>query len=224
MTHTSTSPTIRIEKAGGPEEMKLVDLPVGAPGAGEVRIRHHASGLNYIDVYQRSGVYAMPMPLAMGNEGAGVIEAVGAGVTHLKEGDRAAYCSGPPGSYSVARVMPAKTVVKLPEAISFETGAAMMLKGLTTQYLLKRVRAQEALEPGDFILWHAAASHIRQTQVVLGACVSGIGGFAPPTRRLAIVAGHALPARVHVAQTSGSGRVPCVSRFAIALEDPPRGA
>jgi NADPH2:quinone reductase len=102
----------------------------------------------------------MPMPLAMGNEGAGVIEAVGAGVTHLKAGDRAAYCSGPPGSYSLARVMPAKTVVKLPDAISFETGAAMMLKGLTVQYLLKRVRAQEALEPGDFIVWHAAAGGV----------------------------------------------------------------
>jgi NADPH2:quinone reductase len=124
---TTLSPTVRIEKSGGPEEMHLVDLPVGAPGPGEIRIRHHASGLNYIDVYQRSGVYAMPMPLNMGNEGAGVIEAVGAGVAHLKEGDRAAYCSGPPGSYSLARVMPAKTVVKLPVAISFETGAAMML-------------------------------------------------------------------------------------------------
>ena len=109
MTHTTTSPTIRIDKAGGPEEMKLVDLPVGEPGAGEMRIRHHASGLNYIDVYQRSGVYALPMPLTLGNEGAGVIEAVGAGVTHLKPGDRAAYCSGPPGSYALARVMPAKT-------------------------------------------------------------------------------------------------------------------
>ena len=128
--------------------MKLVDLPVGDPGAGEVRIRHHASGLNYIDVYQRSGVYTLPMPLTMGNEGAGVIEAVGAGVTHLKEGDRAAYCSGPPGSYSLARVMPAKTVVKLPDAISFETGAAMMLKGLTTQYLLKRVRAPGSARAG----------------------------------------------------------------------------
>jgi NADPH2:quinone reductase len=146
---TTTSPTIRIDKAGGPEEMKLVDLPVGAPGAGEVRIRHHASGLNYIDVYQRSGVYTLPMPLTMGNEGAGVIEAVGAGVTHLKEGDRVAYCSGPPGSYSLARVMPAKTVVRLPDAISFETGAAMMLKGLTVQYAPARVRAQEAVEPGD---------------------------------------------------------------------------
>jgi len=160
MTATTKSPTIRIERAGGPEEMKLVDVPVGDPGAGEVRIRQHASGLNYIDVYQRSGVYAMPMPLAMGNEGAGVIEAVGSGVSHLKQGDRAAYCSGPPGSYARARVMPAKTVVKLPDAISFETGAAMMLKGLTVQYLLKRVRAQEAVEPGDFVLWHAAAGGV----------------------------------------------------------------
>src|SRR5436190_3364434 len=182
MTQTTTSPTIRIEKTGGPEEMKLVDLPVGDPGAGEVRIRHHASGLNYIDVYQRSGVYANPMPLAMGNEGAGVIEAVGAGVTHLKEGDRAAYCSGPPGSYSVARVMPAKTVVKLPDAISFETGAAMMLKGLTTQYLLKRVRAQEPLEPGDFVVWHAAAGGVGliacQWAKALGLQLIGTAGSA----------------------------------------------
>src|SRR5450755_4826186 len=149
---TTLSPTMRIEKTGGPEEMKRVELPVGDPGAGEVRIRHHASGLNYIDVYQRSGVYAMRMPLALGNEGAGVIEAVGAGVAHLKAGDRAAYCSGPPGSYALARVMPAKTIVKLPDAISFETGAAMMLKGLTTQYLLKKTLPQEGLQPGDFVL------------------------------------------------------------------------
>ena len=155
-----TSTTVRIEKNGGPDEMRLVQLEVGEPGPGEIRIRHEACGLNFIDVYQRSGVYVLPMPLTMGNEGAGVIEAVGAGVTHLKPGDRAAYCSGPPGSYAVARVMPAKTVVKLPDSISFETGAAMMLKGLTTQYLLKRVRAQEPLEPGDFVVWHAAAGGV----------------------------------------------------------------
>jgi NADPH:quinone reductase len=160
MNATTLSPTIRIDQPGGPEAMKLVDVPVGEPGAGEVRIRHEAIGLNYIDVYQRSGVYALPLPAAMGNEGAGIIEAVGAGVTHLKPGDRAAYCSGPPGSYCLARVMPAKTVVKLPEAISFETGAAMMLKGLTAQYLLKRTRPQEGLEAGDFIVWHAAAGGV----------------------------------------------------------------
>ena len=140
--------------------MHLVDLPVGEPGPGEIRIRHHASGLNFIDVYQRSGVYAMPMPLAMGNEGSGVVEAVGEGVTHLKPGDRAAYCGGPPGSYSLARVMARGNVVKLPDVISFETGAAMMLKGLTAQYLLKRTMPQEGLEPGDFVLFHAAAGGV----------------------------------------------------------------
>src|ERR1035438_1809600 len=102
-TTTTLSPTIRIEKAGGPEEMHLVDLPVGDPGPGEIRIRHQASGLNYIDVYQRSGVYTLPMPLTLGNEGAGLVEAVGVGVVHLRAGDRAAYCGGSPGSHFPAR-------------------------------------------------------------------------------------------------------------------------
>jgi NADPH2:quinone reductase len=140
--------------------MHLVDLPVGEPGPGEVRIRHHACGLNYIDVYQRTGVYTLPMPLTLGMEGAGEIEAVGAGVAHLKAGDRAAYCGGPPGGYSLARVLPAKNVVRLPDAISFETGAAMMLKGLTAQYLLKRTLPQGGLEAGDFVLFHAAAGGV----------------------------------------------------------------
>jgi NADPH2:quinone reductase len=157
---TTTSITVRIDRHGGPEEMKLVELPVGDPGAGEIRIRHHACGLNYIDVYQRSGVYPNPMPLALGMEGAGVVEAVGQGVTHLKAGDRAAYASNPPGSYSSARVMPARNVVKLPDAISFETGAAMMLKGLTAQYLLKRTLPQGGLHKGDFVLFHAAAGGV----------------------------------------------------------------
>ena len=157
---TTTSPTIRIDKNGGPEEMKLVDLAVGEPGAGEIRIRHHACGLNYIDIYQRTGLYALPMPLTLGLEGAGVVEAVGAGVGHLKVGDRAAYSGGPPGSYSLARVMPAKNVVRLPDAISFETGAAMMLKGLTAQYLLKRTLPQGGLAAGDFVLFHAAAGGV----------------------------------------------------------------
>ena len=157
---TQTSPTIRIDQNGGPEAMKLVDLPVGEPGAGEIRIRHHACGLNFIDVYQRSGLYALPMPLTLGMEGAGVVEAVGTGVTHLKAGDRAAYTSNPPGSYSVARVMPAKTVVKLPDSISFETGAAMMLKGLTVQYLLRKTLPQGGLQAGDHILFHAAAGGV----------------------------------------------------------------
>ena len=99
---------IQITAYGGPEQMQLVDLPVGEPGPGEIRIRHHACGLNFIDVYQRTGLYANPLPLTLGMEGAGVVEAVGEGVAHLKVGDRAAYASNPPGSYSEARVMPAR--------------------------------------------------------------------------------------------------------------------
>ena len=154
------SKAIRIDRNGGPEEMKLVDVTVGEPGPGEIRIRHKAVGLNFIDVYQRSGLYTLPMPLQLGMEGAGVVEAVGEGVAHLKEGDRAAYASNPPGSYSEVRVMPAKCVCKLPDAISFETGAAMMLKGLTAQYLLKRTLPQGGLKAGDFVLFHAAAGGV----------------------------------------------------------------
>ncbi len=149
-----------IEKNGGPEELKLVNVTVGQPGPGEIRIRHKAIGLNFIDVYQRSGLYQLPMPLQLGMEASGVIEAVGEGVTHLKVGDRAAYASQPPGSYCEERVMPAKCVCKLPDAISFETGAAMMLKGLTAQYLLKRTLPQGGLHAGDFILFHAAAGGV----------------------------------------------------------------
>lgn len=154
------SKAVRIRQHGGPEEMELVDVEVGNPGPGEIRIRHKAIGLNFIDVYQRSGLYQMPMPLSLGMEGSGIVEAVGEGVTHLKAGDRAAYASHPPGSYSEARVMPAKTVCKLPDAISFETGAAMMLKGLTAQYLLKRTQPQGGLKEGDFVLFHAAAGGV----------------------------------------------------------------
>jgi NADPH2:quinone reductase len=140
--------------------MELVDVEVGQPGAGEIRIRHQAIGLNFIDVYQRSGVYPMKMPLSLGMEASGIVEAVGEGVSHLKAGDRAAYASQPPGSYCEVRVMPAKGVCKLPDAISFETGAAMMLKGLTAQYLLKRTLPQGGLKEGDFVLFHAAAGGV----------------------------------------------------------------
>jgi len=152
--------TVQIARHGGPEEMQLVDLPVGEPGPGQVRIRHQAIGLNFIDVYQRSGLYQLPMPLNLGMEGAGIVEAVGEGVTHLKVGDRAAYASNPPGSYSQARVLPALAVCKLPDDIGFETGAAMMLKGLTAQYLLRRTLPVEGLQAGDHILWHAAAGGV----------------------------------------------------------------
>jgi NADPH:quinone reductase len=157
---TQTSPTIQIRQTGGPEQMQLIDLQVGEPGPGDIRIRHHACGLNFIDVYQRTGLYPLPLPLSLGMEGAGVVEAVGEGVTHLKAGDRAAYASNPPGSYSLLRVMPAKCVVKLPDAIAFDTGAAMMLKGLTAQYLLRKTLPQGGLQPGDHVLFHAAAGGV----------------------------------------------------------------
>jgi NADPH2:quinone reductase len=154
------SKAVQIRQHGGPDQMELVDVEVGQPGPGQIRIRHHAIGLNFIDVYQRTGLYPNTMPLTLGMEGAGVVEAVGEGVTHLKAGDRAAYASHPPGSYSEVRVMPARTVCKLPDAISFETGAAMMLKGLTAQYLLKRTQPQGGLKAGDFVLFHAAAGGV----------------------------------------------------------------
>jgi NADPH:quinone reductase len=173
---------IQITAYGGPEQMQLVDLAVGEPGPGEIRIRHQACGLNYIDVYQRTGLYANPLPLTLGMEGAGVVEAVGEGVTHLKAGDRAAYASNPPGSYSEARVMPAKNVVKLPDGIAFDTAAGMMLKGLTAQYLLKKTRPVEGLEAGDFVLFHAAAGGVGliacQWARALGLQLIGTAGSA----------------------------------------------
>ncbi|WP_295378580.1 quinone oxidoreductase [uncultured Pseudacidovorax sp.] len=154
------SKAIRIDRQGGPEELKLVEVEVGEPGAGEIRVRHHAVGLNFIDVYQRNGLYPFPMPLQLGMEAAGVVEAVGEGVTHLAVGDRVAYASQPPGAYCERRVVPARCVCRLPDAISFETGAAMMLKGLTAQYLLKKTLPAEGLQPGDFVLFHAAAGGV----------------------------------------------------------------
>ena len=151
---------VHIRQHGGPEVLELVDVPVGEPGPGQVRIRHHAIGLNFIDVYHRSGLYPLTLPSGIGMEGAGVIEAVGEGVAHLQVGDRAAYASAPPGSYCAVRVMPAACVCKLPDAISFETGAAMMLKGLTAQYLLLKTRPVEGLQPGDHVLFHAAAGGV----------------------------------------------------------------
>ena len=154
---TTKAKTVVIEEFGGPENMKLVEREVGEPGPGQVRIRHHACGLNFIDVYQRTGLYPLPLPHALGMEAAGVIEAVGEGVTHLKVGDRAAYTSQPPGSYAEARVMPAAQVCPLPDGISFEEGAAMMLKGMTVEYLFHRT---VPLKKGDTVLFHAAAGGV----------------------------------------------------------------
>ena len=151
---------VQIRRTGGHEVIELAEVAVGDPGPGEIRIRHHACGVNFIDVYHRNGLYALPLPLTLGMEAAGVVEAVGDGVSHLRPGDRAAYASQPPGAYSEVRVMPAKCVVKLPDAISFEDAAAMMLKGLTVQYLLRKTQPQGGLQPGDFILFHAAAGGV----------------------------------------------------------------
>ena len=154
------SRVVQIARNGGPEVLELVEQSVPAPAAGEVLLHHQAIGLNFIDVYQRSGLYQLPLPLNLGMEAAGVVEAVGEGVTHLKVGDRVAYASHPAGSYSERRVMPATFVCRLPDAISFETGAAMMLKGMTAQYLLKKCKPVEGLQPGDPVLFHAAAGGV----------------------------------------------------------------
>ncbi len=151
---------VRISQTGGPEVLTIERVEVGDPGPGEIRIRHVACGLNYIDIYHRSGVYPVPLPTGLGMEGAGIVEAVGEGVTHLKAGDRAAYASTPIGAYATARVMPARCVVKLPDFLSFEQGAAMMLKGMTVQYLLRRTLPQGGLQAGDHVLFHAAAGGV----------------------------------------------------------------
>ena len=149
--------TVVMHEHGGPDVLQIEDRPVGDPAAGEVRINHKVCGLNFIDCYQRSGLYPMNLPHAMGMEASGVVDAVGEGVTHLKVGDRVAYASQPPGAYCEARVMPAAQVCPLPEGISFEEGAAMMLKGLTTQYLFHRTTP---LKAGDTVLFHAAAGGV----------------------------------------------------------------
>jgi NADPH2:quinone reductase len=148
---------IRFSKTGGPEVLEYVDVEVGAPGPGEARVRHHAIGVNFIDVYFRTGLYPQPLPSGLGQEGAGVVEAVGEGVTHVKAGDRVAYAGRPNGSYSEVRTMPADILLRLPDEIGFETAAAMMLQGLTVQYLLNQTYK---LKAGDTILFHAAAGGV----------------------------------------------------------------
>jgi NADPH2:quinone reductase len=149
---------IRIHKTGGPEVLQWEEVSVPQPGANDALIRHKAVGLNYIDTYHRNGLYAVPMPSGIGLEAAGVIEAVGSGVTDLKVGDRVAYANGPLGSYSELKVHPADRLVKIPEGISFEQAASMMLQGLTVQYLMRRMHYVP--KAGDTILWHAAAGGI----------------------------------------------------------------
>lgn len=149
--------TVIIEQFGDADCMQLVETEIGQPSAGQVRVAHKACGLNYIDVYQRTGLYPLQLPHALGMEAAGVIEAVGEGVTHVKVGDRVAYAAQPPGAYCEARVMPAAQVCPLPDGISFEQGAAMMLQGLTVEYLFHRTTP---LKRGDTVLFHAAAGGV----------------------------------------------------------------
>ncbi|WP_432259544.1 quinone oxidoreductase family protein [Cupriavidus sp. TMH.W2] len=171
------SKAIRIEQTGGPEVMQWVDVEVGEPGPGEVRVRHEAVGLNYIDVYFRTGLYKQPLPAGLGMEGAGVVEAVGEGVRHVAVGDRVAYAGRPNGAYAQVRVMPADIVVCLPDAIPFDTAAAMMLQGLTAQYL---IRDSYKVQPGDTVLLHAAAGGVgliaSQWLKALGVTVIGTVG------------------------------------------------
>ena len=148
---------IRIHANGGPEVMRWEEITVGDPGPGEARVRHTAVGVNYIDTYQRSGLYKVAMPSGLGAEAAGTVEAVGAGVDWVKPGDCVAYCGGPLGAYSEARVMPADRLIKLPEGISERVAATLMLKGLTVQYLLRQTYK---LKAGDTILFHAAAGGV----------------------------------------------------------------
>lgn len=171
------SHSIRFHGIGGPEVLRWESVDVAAPAAGEARVRHHAVGLNYIDTYHRSGLYPVPLPSGIGLEGAGVVEAVGEGVADLAPGDHVAYAGGPLGAYSEVRNLPADRLVRLPEALSFEQGAAMMLQGLTAQYLLRRTYR---VQPGDTILIHAAAGGVGlivcQWARALGATVIGTVG------------------------------------------------
>ena len=148
---------IRMHANGGPEVMKFEDVDVPAPGKDEVTITQKAVGINFIDIYFRTGLYPTPMPSGLGFEGAGIVAAVGAGVTHVAVGDRVAYGQGPLGAYSTVRTMPALQVVRLPDSISFEQGAAMMLKGLTVQYLFRQTYR---LQGDETILFHAAAGGV----------------------------------------------------------------
>jgi NADPH2:quinone reductase len=170
---------IVIHAFGGPEVLSCEDLEVREPQPGEARVRQHAIGLNYIDVYYRTGLYPAPLPTALGQEGAGVVEAVGPGVTEVQPGDRVAYAMGPLGAYSEVRNMPAARLVNLPPSISFEQGAAMMLQGMTAQYLTRRLYK---VQKGDTVLFHAAAGGVGliacQWLRALGATVIGTAGSA----------------------------------------------
>ncbi len=168
---------VRIHTAGGPENMVFEDVQVGAPGPGEVRIKQDFCGLNYIDVYHRTGLYPLELPSAIGLEAAGVVEAVGDGVTELAVGDRVAYAAPPVGAYATERLMPWHRLIKLPDSISNEAAAGMMLQGMTVEYLIRRTYP---VQPGDTVLFQAAAGGVGliacQWLKQIGATVIGTAG------------------------------------------------
>jgi NADPH2:quinone reductase len=172
------SKAICFSEFGGPDVLRWIDIDVPEPGTGEVRIRHHAIGVNFVDVYQRAGLYKVPLPAVAGNEGAGVVEAVGEGVTSVRTGDRVAY-AGRLGAYCEARIIPADRLCLIPDQVSYEQVAAMMLKGLTVQYLIRQTYRVQA---GDTVLFHAAAGGVGtiacQWLKALGARVIGTAGSA----------------------------------------------
>ena len=176
-TEEHMSHAIRFHATGGPEVLKYEEVPVGEPGPGEARIRNTAIGVNYIDTYHRSGLYPLPLPSGVGTEAAGVVEAVGANVDWVKPGDRVAMCTGPIGAYSTERIVPADRLVKLPQGIEDRTAAAMMLKGLTVQYLFRQTYP---LKGGETILFHAAAGGVGliacQWARALGVTMIGTAG------------------------------------------------
>lgn len=179
------SQRIQFSQHGGPEVLEQVDVPVAAPGVGEVRVRNHAIGLNFIDTYFRSGLYAPPsLPSGLGTEGAGVVDALGEGVDDFAVGDRVAYATGPLGAYCEHHTLPARHLVKLPESVSFVQAASVMLKGLTTQYLLRQTYA---LKAGETILFHAAAGGVGsiacQWAKAIGARLIGVVGSAEKAER-----------------------------------------
>ncbi|MGQ0578478.1 MAG: quinone oxidoreductase family protein [Betaproteobacteria bacterium] len=208
---------VRFHKTGGPEVLQLDDVQVGDPGDGQARVRHTAIGLNFIDTYHRSGLYPLPLPSGIGSEAAGVVEAVGNGVTHVKAGDRVGYAGGPPGAYSEVRLVPASRLVKVPSGIPDKQVAAMMLKGLTVQYLLRRVYH---VEKGETVLFHAVAGGVGliacQWLKALGATVIGTVGS---DEKAAIAKAHGCDHAIvytrenfveRVKQITGGAKVPVV--------------
>ena len=188
------SRSIRFHRTGGPEVLQWEEVEVPAPGAGEVRVRHQAIGLNFIDTYHRSGLYPLPLPSGLGQEAAGVVEAVGEGVTEVAVGDRVAYSGGVPGAYAEVRNIDAGLLVPLPAHIGCEQAAAMMMQGLTAQYLLRRTHPVQA---GETILVHAAAGGVGlilcQWAKALGATVIGtVGSDAKAELALAHGCDHAI--------------------------------